>query len=108
LWKEKAGIEVEKKEEVERMVGEEAAKIEDRRHGLKGFTKDEEILSSKPIWRLVKQAIVDNIGIEILRIDEEDKTFVSLTKYRRDKNIIIPLESVEQIGKKMIQMANEV
>jgi len=90
------------------MVNEKVARIEDRRHGLQRFKKEEVILTSKPTWRLVKQAIVDNIGIEILRIDEEDKTFVSLTKYKRDKNIVIPLESVEQIGKKMIQMAQEI
>lgn len=67
-----------------------------------------EILPQKATWKLEKQYIIDNIGIEILNLEEENKKFVSLTKFKKDKNLVIPIERAEEIGKKLIQVAKEV
>lgn len=63
----------------------------------------------RPYWTTRKQMIIDNIGIELLDLNDqgEEKSFISITKFDKAKNVVIPLNLAAEVGRKMQEMASE-
>lgn len=68
---------------------------------------EEEIIEEKSVWKVLKQDMLDNVGIELLLVNNngEEKQFIAISKFEKKKNVIIPLDQAEEIGKKLIEMA---
>lgn len=61
-------------------------------------------------WNVLKQDFVGNVGIELLELEDDKegtRRFVSLTKYEKTKNVIIPIENIDEIIDKIKSMVEE-
>jgi len=68
---------------------------------------EEDSMPEKNDWKCIDQAFIGNIGIEVLNLGEENKKFISLTKFERKKNVIFPIEDAEMIADKIKKFVEE-